>query len=71
MLTEKIDQLIEFNILKEDLRKLGINFITAGIVGVFVNHFVGPSFHGMLETSALITTIGGALLFLGLKRGKK
>ena len=40
MLLERLERSIDLKALKEDFRKIGINFITAGVVGVFINHYV-------------------------------
>lgn len=52
--------------VREDLRKLGVNFITAGIVGVFINHFVGSKFSIMFLTSLWITAFGVICSFVGI-----
>lgn len=64
---EKYFDLLAF---KEESRRLGVNFITAGVVGVFVNHFAGTSFSIMFWTSLWICFIGTLCLLLGLKKRK-
>lgn len=61
---------IDIKALKEDFRKIGINFITAGVVGVFVNHYVGVDFWTMSLTAALLTTMGVLVFYLGLRKNK-
>lgn len=39
MLLEHLERSRDLKALKEDFRKIGINFITAGIVGVFIKHY--------------------------------
>jgi undecaprenyl pyrophosphate phosphatase UppP len=56
--------------LKEDFRKIGVNFITAGIIGVFVNHIVGTKISTMLYTLVWICICGIILLFIGLHKGR-
>jgi hypothetical protein len=56
---------------KEDFRKIGINFITAGVVGVFINHYVGLDFSTMFWASLSITALGMLSLTLGLLRRNK
>lgn len=68
MLLKRIEQLINVSFLKEDARKVGVNFITAGVVGVFINHFVGSHWSSMFWASLWITSIGFVLIFLGLIR---
>jgi len=58
-----------FKSLREDMRKLGVNFLTAGIVGVFINHIVGDNINIMKTAAYSISILGG--LFLGLYRGIK
>ncbi|OIZ96314.1 hypothetical protein A1D18_00415 [Candidatus Rickettsiella isopodorum] len=71
MLLEKIEKSINLKALKEDFRKIGVNFITAGVVGVFINHYVGIDFWTMSLTSASLTTIGAISLYLGLRKNKQ
>jgi hypothetical protein len=47
MLLARMEKLIDLKGLKEDLRKIGTNFVTAGVVGVFINHYVGSNFSDM------------------------
>lgn len=70
MLLEQLERSIDLKALKEDFRKIGINFITAGIVGVFINHYVGIDFWTMSLTSVSLTTIGIISLYLGLRRNE-
>lgn len=66
-----LDRLIDFYFFKEALRKLGINFITAGIIGVFINHIAGYDLHVMQSAAIFISIAGIICLALGLKRGKQ
>ncbi len=69
---ERIERHISFPALKEELRKIGVNFITAGVVGVFVYHYVGIDPVSMLWASISITVIGSIALYFGIrKRGEK
>lgn len=71
MLIKLIRKFLNIKDLKEDFRKMGINFVTAGFVGVFINHFVGFKISAMLWTSLLMTLFGSILLLIGLiTRGK-
>lgn len=54
--------------VKDTLVKLGINFITAGMVGVFVNHIAGYDVNTMQLSAGLISYYGLALLILGLRK---
>lgn len=71
MLLACLERSIYLKALKEDFRKIGINFITAGVVGVFINHYVGIDFWTMSLTSASLTTAGLIALYLGLRRNKQ
>ncbi len=66
----KLERSVDLKALKEDFRKIGINFITAGVVGVFINHYVGMDFWTMSLTSASLTAIGVIPLYLGLRKNK-
>ena len=66
----KLEISVDLKALKEDFRKIGINFITAGVVGVFINHYVGMDFWTMSLTSASLTAIGVIPLYLGLRKNK-
>ena len=70
MLLERIEKHISFEALKEDLRKIGINFVTAGTVGLFVTHIAGLT---LLVVGASIWVIITGLIasFLGLYRRNK
>ncbi|WP_342220692.1 hypothetical protein [Rickettsiella endosymbiont of Miltochrista miniata] len=67
----RLERSIDLKALKEDFRKIGINFITAGVVGVFINHYVGIDFWTMSLTSAALTTTGIISLYLGLRKNKQ
>jgi hypothetical protein len=73
MLLKRIESFFDLKSFKEDLRKLGINFITAGIVGVFINHYAGSKLSTMFWASLWVTCAGSIFLIIGLisLRGKK
>jgi hypothetical protein len=70
VMLKKLLRHIDFKSLQEDFRKIGVNFITTGIIGIFVNHFVGTKLSTMLYTFVLITISGTILLLMGLYKGK-
>lgn len=70
MLLERFERSIDLKALKEDFRKIGVNFITAGVVGVFINHYVGLDFWTMSLTSASLTIIGAIAIYIGLRKNK-
>lgn len=68
---EWLERSINLEDLKDDFRKIGINFTTAGVVGVFINHPVGINLWAMSSTTASLTTIGIISLYLGLRKTKQ
>lgn len=68
MLLKRIEKHISLKALQEDFRKLGINFVTAGIIGVFVNHYVGTKLATMFWTAFWVTSAGLSFLTFGLFR---
>jgi hypothetical protein len=68
---ERIEKHINLTSLREEIRKVGVNFITAGVVGVFIDHFVGTKFSSMFWASLWITFMGSICLFLGVVRRNK
>jgi F0F1-type ATP synthase assembly protein I len=55
---------ISRTMLKEDFRKLGVNFITAGIVGAFITHWTDLSAKSAIILM-LITILGLMFLLVG------
>ncbi len=69
MLIKHIKYIFDTEHLREDLRKLGINFITAGTAGLFVTHIAGLTKIVILSSMWLIF-IGLLTTLLGLYRKK-
>jgi hypothetical protein len=67
---KKLEKYFDTNLLKEEFRKLGVNFATAGVVGVFINHIAGSRISAMLTVSFWMAITGALFLFAGLYRGK-
>ena len=65
-----LNKFIDFAKAKDALVKLGINFITAGLVGVFINHMAGYDINTMWSAAILIGCFGLACLTLGLRRDR-
>lgn len=65
---EFIKKQLDRSALKEELRRIGVNFFTAGVVGVFIYHYVGTDVVSMLWASGFITTLGLGFLYLGIKK---
>lgn len=61
-----LDKLVDFGFFREALRKLGINFITAGVIGVFINHIAGYDLNIMQSAAVFISLAGVICLALGL-----
>ena len=56
--------------LKEDLRKIGISFITGGILGLFINHIIGLTIFAALA-AIWIVIVGLICEFCGAYRRKE
>jgi hypothetical protein len=59
-LLKRIEAKLDFKLLQEDLRKIGVTFITAGIVGIFMKELVN------LALSAWLVMLGLSAWILGL-----
>lgn len=57
--------------LRKELRSIGANFITAGMVGIFINHYTGLKWSTVLYNFECVFTVGGIFLLLGLIQRKK
>jgi len=67
-----LENRIRVDSLQDEFKRIGVNFVTAGVVGVFINHFVGSKLSTMFWASTWITFGGVFCLFLGLiQRGNK
>lgn len=62
---QKFIKYFKLNFIQEELRKIGANFITTGIVGIFINHFVGTKLSTMFIAAFSIAVIGIFLLAFG------
>jgi len=69
MLIKQIKHIFDIEHLKEDLRKLGINLITAGTAGMLVTHVTGLT-RMMILSSVWLVSIGLLTTLLGLYRRK-
>lgn len=70
MLLTRIETLFNVAALREECKKMGSNFITAGIVGVFINHYVGTQIPVMLWSAGWVTFIGMLFLMIGTWNSK-
>lgn len=66
MLLRLIEEFIDLEGFKQELRRIGGTFITAGIVGIFLTHLIS------LALAWWLTFIGSIMVLMGLfkKRGK-
>lgn len=55
-----IEKFLDISAFKEELRKIGVAFISAGVVGIFLSHLVNFALAGWLAF------LGSMLLFIGL-----
>lgn len=60
-----IERYVDIGFLKEDVRKLGINFVTAGNVGLFITHIAGLTLL-LVAASVWVIMSGIGLLVFGL-----
>lgn len=67
MLLKRLEKHINFEALKEDLRKVGVNFVTAGAIGLFITRVVHPSL-AMGIGSTWVIIMGAIVLFWGIRR---
>lgn len=65
MILKLIERYIDTRAFKEELRKIGVAFITAGIVGIFLQHLVS------FTLAAWLSFIGILFLIIGLVKIKK
>jgi hypothetical protein len=69
IMLKTLEKHLNIHLLKEDIRKLGVNFITAGTAGLFITHIVGLTF--LLAITSLWVIFGGILLLVfGLYKQK-
>jgi hypothetical protein len=66
MLLEHLEKRINLSFLREEFRKIGGNFITAGMVGIFINHYVGLKLSTMFWSAFWVSLSGAAFLTIGL-----
>jgi hypothetical protein len=63
--------MVDIHELKKELRQVGINFLTAGIVGVIINNFGGLAFKQRIIAATLLVLIGIVSIFSGLLKRVK
>jgi len=61
---------LDLSLAKEDLRKLGVNFITAGVVGLFITHIADLT-NVFIKGAMWAIIIGMIAILLGLYRRNK
>lgn len=62
---EFTEQFLDFNALKQEFRKIGATFITAGMIGIFLSHLIS------LILALWLIFIGFCFLLLGVFKLKK
>ncbi len=71
MFLERIENFINLASLREEVKKIGADFVTADIVVVFINHFVGSKFSSMFLACLWIRSIGLLCLFFGVAKRRR
>ena len=69
MLIKRIKKSFDFKSIQKDLRQLWVNFITAGVGGLFVAHITELTF-GIFTASACVIIAGAACIVSGVYRRK-
>ncbi len=69
MSIKKIEKNTNIDALKEDSRKIGVNFITAGTAALFLSHTIHPTLW-MWFGAFWIILMGTFALYLGIKNGR-
>lgn len=64
----RIKKSLDHAVLKDESRKIGVNLVTAGIVGVFIYHYVGTSPISMFWASAIINFLGVIAILIGSRK---
>jgi hypothetical protein len=65
---EYIKSRIDYLSLRDKFKKIGVNLVTAGVVGVFITHQVGASTLVSIGSCILVIGIGITCLYLGIKK---
>lgn len=65
-----IETHVNFGLFREDSRKLGVNLLTAGIVGLFITN-IGYLDHAKLLGAVWVLAIGLSLIIIGISRRNK
>jgi hypothetical protein len=68
MLLDYIKRHIDHLSLKEEFKKIGVNLITAGLVGVFITHQIGTSTLASIASCVFLVGVGTACLYLGIRK---
>lgn len=64
---KQLEQHVDAGSLKEDLRKLGINLITAGVIGVFITHAADANFAIIISSISIIFS-GAMFCYFGIRK---
>lgn len=68
MLLDYIKRRIDYLSLKDELKKIGVNLITAGVVGIFITHQIGTSTLASIGSCVVVFGLGIVYLYLGIKK---
>jgi|JI7StandDraft_1071085.scaffolds.fasta_scaffold765126_1 glucose uptake protein GlcU len=67
MLSKRIKK-IDFSAVKEELKKIGSNLITASLIGVFINHQFGKITLLSVGSCSIAAVFGIIFLFAGVTK---
>lgn len=62
---EYLEGYFDLKALKEELKRIGVTFITAGVAGIFLMHLLNPALAGWLAL------LGVLFLFVGLTKQRR
>lgn len=62
---KRLEEYLNFESLKEDFRKIGVNFATSGMIGIFIQHIVGSWLSLMFWSAFCILGIGVIFICFG------
>lgn len=68
MLLDYIKRRIDYLSLRDEFKKIGVNLITASLVGVFITHQIGTSTFASIGSCVIVFGVGIICLYLGIRK---